>query len=198
MILPEKEPFLFSCLFPPLPSFFLRQCKFLEVDLGSGKQAASGLESTSPLRLPQPQKQEDLTMWNSPLVSTASGGMLFLPSYFFPHTCPAHLGNLFLLLLLFSPPYPSNCSKHLYICLFLSPTLLPLCLLVTPLLSLLHSHSRALQMSRLTSFSSQFSSVQFSRSVVSDFLQTQESQHTRPPCSSPSPGVHSGSCPSSP
>ena len=93
-------------------------------------------------------------MWNSALVSTASGGMLFLPSYFFPHTCPAHLGNLFLLLLLFSPPHPSNCSKHLYICLFLSPTLLPLCLLVTPLLSLLHSHSGALQVSRLTSFSS--------------------------------------------
>ena len=80
--------------------------------------------------------------------------MLFLPSYFFPHTCPALLGNLFLLLLLFSPPYPSNCSKHLYICLFLSPTLLPLCLLVTPLLSLLHAHSGALQVSTLTSFSS--------------------------------------------
>ena len=91
-------------------------------------------------------------MWSSPLASTASGGMLFLPSYFFPHTCPAPLGNLFLLLLLFSPPHPSNCSKHLYICLFLSPTLLPLCLLVTPLLSLLHSHSGALQVSRLTSF----------------------------------------------
>ena len=45
-------------------------------------------------------------MWNSPLVSTASGGMLFLPSYFFPHTCPAPLCNLFLLLLLFSPPPP--------------------------------------------------------------------------------------------
>ena len=93
-------------------------------------------------------------MWNSPLVSTASGGMLFLPSYFFPHTCPAPLGNLFLLSLLFSPPHPCNCPKHLYICLFLSPTLLPLCLLVTPLLSLLHSHSGALQVSRLTSFSS--------------------------------------------
>ena len=43
-----------------------------------------------------------------------------------------------------------------------------------------------------------FSSVQFSRSVVSDSLRPQESQHTRPPCSSPSPGVHSDSCPSSP
>ena len=45
------------------------------------------------------------------------------------------------------------------------------------------------------------SSVQFSRSVVSDSLQPHESQHARPPCPSPSPGVHSDgvhSCPSSP
>ena len=40
-------------------------------------------------------------------------------------------------------------------------------------------------------------SVQFSRSVVSDSLQLHESQHARPPCPSPSPGVHSNSCPSS-
>ena len=39
----------------------------------------------------------------------------------------------------------------------------------------------------------QFSSVQFSRSVVSDFLRPHESQHTRPPCPSPTPGVHSDS-----
>ena len=36
-----------------------------------------------------------------------------------------------------------------------------------------------------------FSSVQLSRSVMSDALQPHESQHTRPPCSSPSPRVHS-------
>ena len=41
------------------------------------------------------------------------------------------------------------------------------------------------------------SSVQFSRSVVSDSLQPHESQHARPPCPSPSPGVHSNSHPSS-
>ena len=41
------------------------------------------------------------------------------------------------------------------------------------------------------------SSVQFSHSVVSDSLQPHESQHTRPPCPSPSPGVHSDSHPSS-
>ena len=39
--------------------------------------------------------------------------------------------------------------------------------------------------------------VQFSRSVVSDSLQPRESQHARPPCPSPTPGVHSDSCPSS-
>ena len=42
-----------------------------------------------------------------------------------------------------------------------------------------------------------YSSVQFSRSVVSDSLRPHESQHTRPPCPSPSPGVHSDSRPSS-
>ena len=43
----------------------------------------------------------------------------------------------------------------------------------------------------------QFSSVQFSRSVMSDSLRPHESQHARPPCPSPTPGVHSNSCPSS-
>ena len=39
------------------------------------------------------------------------------------------------------------------------------------------------------------SSVQFSRSVVSDSLPPHESQHARPPCPSPFPGVHSNSRP---
>ena len=39
--------------------------------------------------------------------------------------------------------------------------------------------------------------VQFSCSVVSDSLQPPELQHARPPCPSPTPGVHSDSCPSS-
>ena len=43
----------------------------------------------------------------------------------------------------------------------------------------------------------QFSSVQFSGSVISDSLRPHESQHARPPCPSPSPGVHSDSHPSS-
>ena len=40
-------------------------------------------------------------------------------------------------------------------------------------------------------------SVQFSQSVMSDSLWPHESQHTRPPCPSPTPGVHSDSRPSS-
>ena len=42
-----------------------------------------------------------------------------------------------------------------------------------------------------------FSSVQFSCSIVSDSLWPHESQHTRPPCPSLAPGVHSDSRPSS-
>ena len=40
-------------------------------------------------------------------------------------------------------------------------------------------------------------SVQFSRSVVSDSSRPHESQHARPPCPSPTPGVHPDSRPSS-
>ena len=42
-----------------------------------------------------------------------------------------------------------------------------------------------------------FSSVQFSRSVMSNSLRPHESQHTRPPCLSPTPGIHWDSRPSS-
>ena len=42
-----------------------------------------------------------------------------------------------------------------------------------------------------------FSSVQFSRSVMSDSLRPHESQHARPPCPSLTPGVHPNSCASS-
>ena len=41
------------------------------------------------------------------------------------------------------------------------------------------------------------SSVQFSCSVVSNYLWPHESQHARPPCPSPTPRVYSNSCPSS-
>ena len=41
----------------------------------------------------------------------------------------------------------------------------------------------------------QFSSLQFSRSVVSDSLWSHEPQHARPPCPSPTPRVYPNSCP---
>ena len=41
----------------------------------------------------------------------------------------------------------------------------------------------------------QFSSVQFSRSVMSDSLQPHGLQHSRPSCPSPSPRVHPNPCP---
>ena len=42
---------------------------------------------------------------------------------------------------------------------------------------------------------SNFSSVQFSYSVVSDSLWPHEPQHARPPCPSPTPRVHPNPCP---
>ena len=50
---------------------------------------------------------------------------------------------------------------------------------------------------RLYLLSRSISSVQFSRSVVSDSLRPHESQLNRPPCPSPTHGVHSNSHPSS-
>ena len=40
-----------------------------------------------------------------------------------------------------------------------------------------------------------FISVQFSHSVVSNSLWSHELQHARPPCPSPTPGVHPNPCP---
>ena len=54
------------------------------------------------------------------------------------------------------------------------------------------------RLSRIKEDFSRFSSVQFSRSVVSDSLRPHKSQPARPPCPSPNLGVHSDSCPSSP
>ena len=41
----------------------------------------------------------------------------------------------------------------------------------------------------------QFSSVQFSHSVVSDSLRPHGLQHAKPPCLSPTPRIYSNSCP---
>ena len=46
-------------------------------------------------------------------------------------------------------------------------------------------------------YKTQFSSAQFSRSVVSDSLRSHESQHARPSCASPTPRVYPNPCSSS-
>ena len=48
---------------------------------------------------------------------------------------------------------------------------------------------------RYSQWSTDLTSVQFSRSVVSDSLQPHELQHARPPCPSPTPGVYPNPCP---
>ena len=45
-------------------------------------------------------------------------------------------------------------------------------------------------MERSRGMKSRFSSIHFSCSVMSDSLRPHELQHTRPPCPSPTPGVH--------
>ena len=52
-------------------------------------------------------------------------------------------------------------------------------------------HQGSYQINKITIWSF----VQFSRSVMSDFLQPHGLQHTRPPCLSPTPGACSNSCP---
>ena len=55
---------------------------------------------------------------------------------------------------------------------------------------------RKIQINNFIKIKVHFSSVQFSCSVMST-LQPHELQHARPPCPSPTPGVHPNSCPSS-
>ena len=57
---------------------------------------------------------------------------------------------------------------------------------------------RSCEMHRVWPTLFSWGSVQFSHLVVSDSLRPHESQHARPPCPSPTPGVHSDSRPSSP
>ena len=61
-----------------------------------------------------------------------------------------------------------------------------------------HSETKAIVLWHTLFLLYSLSSVQFSCSVMSDSLRPHESQHARPPCPSPTPGVHSDSRPSSP
>ena len=68
------------------------------------------------------------------------------------------------------------------------------CIMRKPSFKLAVSTKRSHHLSNVCFFDSRFSSVQFSRSVTSDSLRPHESQHARPPCPSPTPGVYSNSC----
>ena len=57
------------------------------------------------------------------------------------------------------------------------------------------SHEHLFSMLFLSIVIEVFSSVQFSRSVVSDYLRLHELQRARLPCPSPTPGVHPNPCP---
>ena len=62
---------------------------------------------------------------------------------------------------------------------------------------LLHCRQILYRLETSESPSKRISSIQFSRSVVSDSLRPHELQHVRPPCPSPTPRVYPNSCPSS-
>ena len=68
--------------------------------------------------------------------------------------------------------------------------------ILTICILLIHKHGMSFLFVSSTTFIP-LRSDQISRSVVSDSLQPHESQHARPPCPSPTPGVHSNSLPSS-
>ena len=81
------------------------------------------------------------------------------------------------------------------------PPLTPITVCLPPLAhfpSFQHTPGFQIILSRLTcEVMSDSVQTQFSHSVMSDSLRPHESQHSRPPCSSPTPGVYPNSYPSS-
>ena len=99
-------------------------------------------------------------------------------------------------------PSPRGSSQYTDHLLHLSLIIIPsnsICFNVYTLFPVTRSSGLLYEQAQHTSAEGTVSlySVQFSRSVVSDSLRPHESQHTRPPCPSPTPRVHSNSCPSS-
>ena len=90
-------------------------------------------------------------------------------------------------------PIPGVCSIHVHRVSDAIQTFYPLSSPSLPAFNLSQHQS----LFQWVSSSHQFSSVQFSRSVVSDSLWPHEPQHTRPLCPSPTPRVHPNPCPSS-
>ena len=100
-----------------------------------------------------------------------------------------------------STTYPCWSIFHTVVCISESPTLSgpPFLSSLISLFSIwiyfcfLYIHFLILD----STWSDSISSVQVSRSIMSDSWWPHESQHARPPCPSPTPGVHSDSRPSS-
>ena len=100
-----------------------------------------------------------------------------------------------------STTYPCWSIFHTVVCISESPTLSgpPFLSSLISLFSIwiyfcfLYIHFLILD----STWSDSISSVQVSRSIMSDSWRPHESQHARPPCPSPTPGVHSDSRPSS-
>ena len=94
---------------------------------------------------------------------------------------------------------------HTFFFIFFSIVVYPRILNVVPCVKLLFMSSVCNSLLVLTLWlltsepqpycSLELPSVQFSCSVMSDSLWPHESQHTRPPCPSPIPGVHPNPCP---
>ena len=81
-------------------------------------------------------------------------------------------------------PWPLCCAERFsgipWVPLFLNPD---------------HDHTVFLRIAMEIYTCCSVSSVQFSRSVMSDSLRPHEPQHARPPCPSPNPRVHPNPCP---
>ena len=116
-------------------------------------------------------------------------GMAFLFFLQFPSTqtllIPTHKGWVY-----FTVPFGPSWGTYLgmYVCMYVCVCVC-VCVWKQPKLPLTDEWIKIWCMS--------YASVQFSRSVVSDSLRPHEWQHARPPCPSPTTGVHSDSCPSS-
>ena len=89
-----------------------------------------------------------------------------------------------------------SCGVPIYLCIITFFSLLLICLLLYR-----DSHPQTGKTEQkiifhlLQTILWSLSSVQFSHSVMSDYLQPHVLQHTRPPCPSPTPGVHTNPCP---
>ena len=100
-----------------------------------------------------------------------------------------------------TPPYTKGSATLNHLLLYLLPWTTPLSLCCCQADCLWFSASSHAALPSTGSFPPQlphhkgFSSVQFSCSVVSDSLRPHEPQHARPPCPSPTPGVHPNPCP---